>query len=278
MALIRLGAFRVADHSRRQSILSSRRAILAGACALLPASRGRAERPTGDAPAAPATPAVPDKVNLMFCGDSLAQGLYLTLYPLLRRRDTLRVVNGTQHATGLTRSDEHDWPAVARDLVGRHRPNLVVFWIGANDFRPLVLRETRSRFQFGTPAFAEHYARRAGEMVAAATAANARSIWLGLPNMRDAQFANAARTLNEIQEAGSTAAGAVFIPTWETTSDPQGRYLPAVVQERGPRQMRAEDGVHFTDFGYRRVAGLVFEAVSSRFPELALGLGPGIET
>jgi hypothetical protein len=97
----------------------------------------------------------PERVNLLFCGDSLAQGMFLALNGQLRRRDTVRVTNGTLHATGVTRSDEHDWPTVSRDLVARHRPNLTLFWVGANDFRPLVVRETRSRFAFGTQAFAD---------------------------------------------------------------------------------------------------------------------------
>ena len=217
-------------------------------------------------------------VHLLFVGDSLAQGLFLTLQPALRRRDTVRVTNGTQHATGITRSDEHDWPTVTRDLVTRHRPDLVVFWIGANDFRPLVLRETRSRFQFGTSAFAEHYGNRVGQMVSAVMSRNARSIWLGLPNMRDAQFASAVRILNEVQEAASTTIGAVFVPTWQATSDGEGRYMPSLESERGRRPLRVEVGVHFTDLGYRHVAGLIFETVATRFPELSIAFGRGVET
>jgi len=95
--------------------------------------------------------------------------------------------------------------------------------------------------------------------------------------MRDSQFAAAARTLNALQEAAATDAGAAFVPTWQATSDGQGRYMPVLESERGQRALRAEDGVHFTDLGYRRVAGLVFETVAARFPELAIGLGRAVE-
>lgn len=250
----------------------SRRSLLAGigasllAPALAQADQAAAPRPTLD------------QVKLMFCGDSLAQGLFLTMTPVMRRREAVRLLNGTQHATGITRSDEHDWPAVTRDLVTRHQPNLVVFWIGANDFRPLVLRAQRSRFQFGTPGFVEHYGLRVAEMVQAVTAANGRAVWLGLPNMRDSQFAGAARALNEVQQAASTGAGAIFVPTWDATSDAQGRYMPVLEHQRGPRPLRAEDGVHFTDVGYRRVANLAFEAAVASYPELASGLIPAVET
>lgn len=215
----------------------------------------------------------PERVNLLFCGDSLAQGMFLSLHGQLRRRETVRVTNGTLHATGVTRSDEHDWPSVSHDLVARHRPNLTFFWVGANDFRPLVVRETRSRFAFGTQAFAEGYGRRVGEMVTAAVQAGSRAVWFGLPNVRDAQFASAVRQLNEIQQNAALAAGAVWIPTWDATSDPQGRFKSSVSLERGARGFRAEDGVHFTEWGYRRIAALFFDEVENIFPELAEGLG-----
>ena len=215
----------------------------------------------------------PERVNLLFCGDSLAQGMFLSLNGLLRRREGLRVTNGTLHATGVTRSDEHDWPSVSRELVARHRPNLVFFWVGANDFRPLVERETRSRHAFGTQAFADGYGRRVGEMVAGAVQGGARVVWFGLPNMREGRFAHAVRQLNEIQQIASVAAGAVWVPTWDATSDPQGRFMPSVQLERGARGLRAEDGVHFTEWGYRRMASLFFDEAENVFPELAPGLG-----
>ena len=233
-------------------------------------------RATSPAPQADQAPP-PQRVTLMFCGDSLAQGMFLALNPQLRRRDGLRIVNGTQHATGITRADEHDWPAVTRDLTARHRPNLVIIWIGANDFRPLVLREQRSRFTFGSEGFHEHYARRVREMASAVAEGGGRAVWLGLPNMRDTRFAGAVRTLNELQSAGATEAGALFVPTWDATSDADGRYTATMEGQRGARSFRAEDGVHFTDFGYRRMAGLAFERAAETFPDIAGSLANAAE-
>jgi len=239
--------------------LAGRRAFLA-ALATLPGSI---------ASATSKAPPPPPRLTILFCGDSLAQGLYLTLQPLLRRREALRTVNGTQHATGITRVDEHNWPEVTRGLVARHQPDLVVFWIGANDFRPLVWREQRIRFEFGTEGFASHYRQRVADMVASGREAGARAVWLGLPNMREARLASVARTLNELQLGAAEGAGAAPVSTWGATSDPQGRYLPATEGARGSRPLRAEDGVHFTDYGYRRIARVAFDAAAAHFPEFA---------
>jgi hypothetical protein len=251
--------------------LISRRRLLQSAMVLLSSAGVAMAQPAPAQPAVERTP--PEQVKILFCGDSLAQGMFLSLNGVLRRREGLRLVNGTQHSTGVTRSDEHDWPTAARDLVARNHPNLVIFWIGANDFRPLVVREQRIRFAFGTQGFADGYARRVTEMVTPAIASGARVVWFGLPNMRNAQFADAARQLNEIQQNAVVAAGGVWIPTWDATSDAQGRFMPSVTLDRGARNFRAEDGVHFTDWGYRRIASLFFDDVDHFFPELAPGLG-----
>ncbi len=256
-------------------LLPRRSALLAAATGLLTLPRAGLAA-TDSAPEAATQPpeaTAHQRVDLLFCGDSLAQGMFLTLHPALRRRETLRIINGTLHATGVTRGDEYDWTAVSRDLVQRHRPHLVVFWIGANDFRPIVIRALRARHAFGTAAFADLYGQRVGEMVGNAVQGGARALWLGLPNMREAQFAGAVRQLNAIQQAAAEAAGAVFLPTWDATSDAEGRYMSALAQERATRTMRAEDGVHFTDFGYRRIGSLLFNAVGERFPDLAPCVG-----
>ncbi len=139
--------------SRAPTYSASRRGLVCGAIALLSSAEVALAQPNILTASLPER-RTPERVNLLFCGDSLAQGMFLALNGQLRRRETVRVTNGTLHTTGVTRSDEPDWPGVTRDLVGRHWPNLIIFWVGANDFWPPVVREIRSRHAFGTQAFA----------------------------------------------------------------------------------------------------------------------------
>ena len=208
--------------------------------------------------------------TILFCGDSLAQGLYLYTQPALRRRHSVRTVNGTRHATGLTRSDEWDWVQVARDNVARNQPNLMLAWIGANDFRPLVDRGAHARYAFGTPAFAEAYGAKVQAMTRDARERGVTVAWIGLPNMRDTAFAGAARKLNEIQEAAARQSGALWVPSWDVTSDPRGQFRPSLP---GPNQteqrFRADDGVHFSEIGYRTIARLAFASLAEQVPDFA---------
>lgn len=213
-------------------------------------------------------------LTILFCGDSLAQGLYLSSLPALRRRGELKLVNGTRHATGITRSDEYDWVEAVREAAARTRPQLMLAWIGANDFRPIVDRATRQRHAFGTPGYADAYAGRVAAMAEHARTSGAVVAWLGLPNMREPGFAAFARTLNEVQERGARAAGALWVPSWEATSDPNGHFRASLAgADRVERRLRADDGVHFSDLGYRSIARLAFQAVAAEQPDWAEPLG-----
>ncbi len=209
-------------------------------------------------------------LTILYCGDSLAQGLYLSTLPPLRRRPEVRVMNGTRHATGITRGDEFDWVSAVRDNVARTRPDLMVAWIGANDFRPYVDRAARQRFAFGTPGYVDAYAARMQAMTQEATARGALVAWIGLPNMREGTIAHMARQLNDIQEQAARSAGALWIPSWDATSDPAGHFRPSLpAADRTERRFRADDGVHFSDLGYRTIARLAFGSIAAERPDLA---------
>ncbi|WP_187830264.1 DUF459 domain-containing protein [Siccirubricoccus phaeus] len=209
-------------------------------------------------------------LTILFCGDSLAQGLYLASLPALRRQRELKLVNGTRHATGLTRADEYDWVEAVREATARARPQLMLAWIGANDFRPMVDRATRQRFAFGSPGYAEAYAARVAAMAEHARACGAVVAWLGLPNMREPGFAQFTQRLNEIEERGARASGALWVPSWAATSDPEGHFRASLAgSDRVERRLRADDGVHFSELGYRAIARLAFAAVAAEEPELA---------
>jgi hypothetical protein len=258
----------------------SRRLALAALFALAPLV-GVAQA-AGDAPVAEVSTPAQDAagpLTILYCGDSLAQGLYLATQPPLRRRANLRLVNGTRHATGITRSDEFDWVTAVRDQVERSRPGLMVAWIGANDFRSIVDRASQRRYQFGTAGFAEAYAARMTAMTESARAVGAAVAWIGLPNMRAAAMAESARRLNEIQQQAALAAGALWLPTWAATSDATGQFRPSIPgADHAEHRFRADDGVHFSDLGYRRIASLAFAAIAAEKPDMAPPLAAASET
>ncbi|MCK8785050.1 GDSL-type esterase/lipase family protein [Roseomonas sp. NAR14] len=265
---------------RRGALLGAAAALLAGSARAagaaqavgLPAAPGR----DGAAPARGA-----GGMGVLFLGDSLAQGLYLSMVRSLRGHSGLRLVNATKHATGLTRSDQYDWVAASREAVQKNSPDLVLVWIGANDFRPLVDRERRLRADFGTTAFVEGYLARVEAIAGLGTGNHGGDgpvlAWIGLPNMRDRRFAEAAEQLNQLQEAGARQQGAVWVPSWDLTSDANGEFLVSVAgPDRAEYRLRADDGVHFSDIGYRMMARRTLGVVAAERPEMAGALSVAI--
>lgn len=268
--------------------------LLAGGALLTGSARAEADSPaesrsaTDDpapevsapeqAPPSPPSAESAGRLNIQLFGDSLAQGLFLSTNPVMRRREAPRLLNGTRHATGLTRADEHDWVAVVRESLSRTPPQLVFVWIGANDFRSFVDRANRRRWQFGTSNFHEAYRGAVQAISQAASEARAPLGWLGLPNMRDRAFADSARQLNDMIREGTQAAGGTYISTWEATSDADGRFRASIPgHDRLERRLRADDGVHFSDLGYRLMARLAFEKMAEARPPLATALDPARE-
>lgn len=220
-----------------------------------------------------ATPGV--GLTILFCGDSLAQGLYLHSLPALRRVPEVRLVNATRHATGLARSDEHDWTVAVAEAVARSEPDITVMWIGANDFRTFADRATRARHLFGTPGFDAAYGAKVASIAGMPAFEERLLVWIGLPNMRDRQFAGGARRLNGLFEAAVRGAGGRrhFVDIWAATSTPEGEFRVGVPgPDRIERRLRAEDGAHFSDVGYRAVGALALRDLAPSDDQLAARL------
>jgi len=136
--------------------------------------------------------------------------------------------------------------------------------------RPFADRAARARYQFGSPAFLDAYRQSVAATGEAARHAGAALRWIGLPSMRDGQFAAAAQRLNDVMQHGTEAAGGLFIPTGAATSDEAGRFRHSIsTADRLERRLRADDGVHFSDLGYRLMARLASDGLANHRPALA---------
>lgn len=241
-----------------------------------PAPPPDAESPTppAPAPAAPAGPAAPPagsgRVTLLMIGDSLAQGLGLYFQTMQRQVPNLRVANEAIHSTGFTRYQQLHWGTHADTVVARNAANAVVVWMGLNDFRHITDLDSERRYRFETPAWAERYAQRIDDLLGRLRRANLPVFWLGLPILREAQSNQSAQVINAVQRPRVEAAGETWIDAYQITAGADGAFrafLPDPPQ--GERRFRAEDGIHFTPFGYRFIMMNLLRRVATRLPALA---------
>jgi hypothetical protein len=164
--------------------------------------------------------------------------------------------------SGLVRRDYFDWPAHITSRLPEVNPDAVVALFGGNDGQATtidgVLREPE------TPEWLEMYHERVGEMMDLLLADAARVYWLGLPIMRDEQFTERVRMLNEVYRSEAEArAGVTYVDTFALFQDENGEYSTYLRTDSGDLlEMRTPDGAHFSWNGAYRLSEHVLETMA----------------
>ncbi len=201
-------------------------------------------------------------------GDSLAEGLWGSLYRALQRDPRFNVVNGAKRSSGICRPGFYDWPEAVDTMIEEKPVDAVVFAVGINDQLPMETADGK-RVGYPTDPWKAEYQVRLAAIMQKLVGAAVPTFWVGLPIMRDKVHANHARMLNEFFAAITKAEGVTYIPTWDMTADENGEfstYLPD--QDGRKRMMRANDGIHFTSTGYDLLGRAILASMASELPVL----------
>ena len=82
--------------------------------------------------------------------------------------------------------------------------------------------------------------------------------WVGLPPIRGTKSSSDASFLNDLYRSRAEKAGITYIDVWDGFVDDAGRYVNYGPDFEGQiRRLRANDGVHFTQAGARKLAHYV---------------------
>lgn len=197
-------------------------------------------------------------------GDSLAQGLGSSLSVRAKQTGALTVLPAGAHSTGFTRYHDLNWKTKLEGMVADRRLDAVVLWMGLNDFRAIVDPETRRRHDFGSPDWVRVYAERIDELIDVVKAARIPLYWVALPVLRDSTNNRGMQAINQLQQERVVARSEHWIPIAPLVEGPDGGYMAYLPDTgRGPRRLRADDGAHFAEIGYRLVADQVLERMAA---------------
>lgn len=202
--------------------------------------------------AAPPSPPEPP-MRLLVLGDSQAQGLAAGLQRAFRADRTMRVLDHSRIGSGLITRQGYEWPVQARAIAQDEKADLALVMFGANDRPPVRANGQVSPKLLA--AFRDSYGAHVRDLVAGVRASGAAVIWIGHPIVREAEFTEDMRLLNELFQANATAAGAEFVPSWDMFVDAEGAYSaygPGL--DGSTTRLRADDGVHLTPAGYDLIA------------------------
>jgi uncharacterized protein len=113
-------------------------------------------------------------------------------------------------------------------------------------------------YEFHTDKWAELYAKRIDEMIAALKSKGVPVLWVGLPSIRGAKSTSDMLYLDELYRARAEKAGIVYVDIWDGFVDDQGRYAQQGPDFQGQtRRLRTYDGVNFTKSGAEKLAHYV---------------------
>ena len=228
-----------------------------------------------DQPAAAAalrTPTGSNKLRVAVIGDSLSQGLG----PAIERwmnPSVVRVLPLGRQSTGLSREDYFNWEAGMRQIVEEFRPDLVFVLLGSNDAQAQISRDGTA-IPVGSVQWLEGYRERAADLLGEATRAGTHVVWVGIPIVKEHQRWDFYRRVNDIyRDTASADPLSTFVDAWTPFEGRDGGYTAFVRNDRGDLvEVRASDGVHFTQAGYSFLARMAIRAADQAFgmPENAV--------
>jgi len=197
-------------------------------------------------------------------GDSLGDGAWSGLYLLLKSDSQIHVVRHSKVGSGLTRGDYETWLADFKADLDKARPDIAVLMFGGNDQQSLR-DQNHKGYLFSTTGWKAVYAARVDALMTELKRRQILTIWLGLPIMRKDDLNKGARVLDDIFATEAERNQVDFLPLIKEFTDASGgfvAYLPDA--NHRSRQVRAEDGVHFTGYGYQLIAEKIWAEIQKQ--------------
>jgi len=226
---------------------------------------GKAPPEQPAAAAALRTPTSSNKLRVAVIGDSLSQGLG----PAIERwmnPSVVRVLPLGRQSTGLSREDYFNWEAGMRQIVEEFRPDLVFVLLGSNDAQAQISRDGTA-IPVGSVQWLEGYRERAADLLGEATRAGTHVVWVGIPIVKERQRWDFYRRVNDIyRDTASADPFGIYVDAWTPFEGRDGGYTAFVRNDRGDLvEVRASDGVHFTQTGYSFLARMAIRAADQAF-------------
>jgi uncharacterized protein len=209
-------------------------------------------------------PPVPNNIGVF--GDSLGDGAWSGLYNVLRKHPEEKLFRHAKVGAGLTRGDFASWIKEFSSELDSDHINIAVVMFGAND-QQSIRDENHKGYVFKSEGWKRTYLAHIDAMFAEFEKRNITVIWLGLPVMRDKALNEGGLYLDDLYANAVKAHNCIFVPLADTFKDAGGGFASHLPDATGKlRWVRADDGVHFTPYGYELIAEKALAAIPAAAP------------
>lgn len=194
----------------------------------------------------------PVHCRIMLLGDSLMEDLGPAMHRSLRHRKGLHFILTAKYSTGLTRPEYFNWPENMENAVVATRPDIIVFFIGANDGMP-IKKDGRTVYPNSGEAWRAAYRTKMDELFEIGRRYNCEMIWVGLPPM-GSRYAGILAETAQAQRDGCNEQGIRFVDTIPILGDENGKFRTYMTDSRGKTiRLRARDKEHLSPVGNKLV-------------------------
>lgn len=195
-------------------------------------------------------------------GDSVANDLGRGFEDLFEGNSKVQIIKQTQFATGLVRTDYFDWNATVRTFLRQHNPDVILVVMGGNDHQTIRVKgHGYEPFERGWVA---EYDKRVAHFMRHFKHERTQVYWVSLPPVRSDRLTKAYRVMNKIYRRQAKRHGFHYLSVWNKFLN-KGAYSSFGRSLEGvKRQLRKDDGMHFTAAGRVLFASYVANAIGLR--------------
>jgi len=202
--------------------------------------------------------------TVLVVGDSMAANLGWGLSNVLSNTSGINLILKGKPSTGLANSWFYDWTKELPPILAENKPDLVIIFIGANDYQSERINGVVE--PFGGQVWRENYTQQITTLESEANAAGAFVVWIELPIMRPPGYAIGIDELTKIQEkVVSTNQEAIYLNIRPVISSYTGNYSESAIVNGKLEKIRGDDGIHFSSIGQRTLATFVIEKLNQIF-------------
>lgn len=195
---------------------------------------------------------------VLLIGDSLMQGVGMTLVSMLKKHGAVPI-NLSKQSTGLTYSQHFDWEKALSSALLEQPVQYVIIMLGANDPWDMIDPENKARYiKFKTERWEEIYRARIQSLLTLAHEHGAQVFWYEAPYMKKEKLNEGVLYLNTLYEDEARQNGAIFLHSNDVLSD--GETFSAYITRNDKKiKVRANDGIHFSPEGSRILSKLLLQ-------------------
>lgn len=208
---------------------------------------------------------VPQPTRILLTGDSLMEGLGPQMQRALDGYANLTFIPIGKKSTGLSRPDFYNWPKVLEENMVKHKPHIVVMWVGTND--PQNIHGMKGLGEPLSVAWQKAYHNKLIEIFRIVRKHNAILIMMGPPVMDEQPLNGQLNDITRLMSWTCKHNNVYFLNTRPILADAKGRYLHRTTLANGKTaDIRTRDHVHITADGNILVMDRLLPYLSATLP------------